>query len=102
MAIWKAPREGGDVLDCGDGAKRLRRFPSAWGGGIVWMNAGPVFESGRGLRPQPHSKTLARRSESPARSRRRFGVRRWSEADSPLSKHNTLFAEQATALGHRW
>jgi hypothetical protein len=29
----KAPREVGDVLECGDGAERIRRFPSAWGGG---------------------------------------------------------------------
>jgi hypothetical protein len=29
----KAAREVGDVLECGDGAERIRRFPSAWEGG---------------------------------------------------------------------
>jgi YD repeat-containing protein len=29
--VREAPREGGGVLECGDGAGRIRRFPSAWG-----------------------------------------------------------------------
>jgi hypothetical protein len=31
-----APRcEVGDDLECGDGAQRIRRFPSGWGGGAL-------------------------------------------------------------------
>jgi hypothetical protein len=31
----EAPWEGGDVLECGDGAQWIRRFPSEWRGGAL-------------------------------------------------------------------
>jgi hypothetical protein len=46
----KAAREVGDVLECGDGAERIRRF-RAGGEMVRWMKVRLVFESGRGLSP---------------------------------------------------
>jgi hypothetical protein len=33
--VREAPWEVGDVLECGDGAERLRRYSSGWGGGAL-------------------------------------------------------------------